>query len=144
MNKQEVLYGIIGLFVGVVLTMGVVGLRNNFHMGMMMEKNKMSADKSVARDMSSQDMGMSMDDMNEALEGETGDDFDKAFIEMMIEHHQGAIDMANLIEGRAKHEEIKQLGKEIISAQTKEIAEMQSWAVKWGYGMESVEGMMKH
>lgn len=38
---------------------------------------------------------MSMSSMNSELKVRRGDDFDKAFLEMMIEHHQGAIDMAN-------------------------------------------------
>lgn len=62
-----------------------------------------------------------------------GDDFDKAFIEEMIMHHQGAIDMAKLIETNAKHDELKQLGKDIISAQSKEIDMMQTWQTDWGY-----------
>lgn len=98
--------------------------------------------------------GMSMTAMNEALKNKTGDEFDKAFIELMTEHHQGAIDMANLIEARAKHQEIKDLGKAIIAAQTKEIQEMNEWAKNWGYisgNKNSVEkddamegGMMGH
>ena len=31
------------------------------------------------------------------LKNKTGDDFDKAFIEQMIIHHQGAIEMATLV-----------------------------------------------
>jgi uncharacterized protein (DUF305 family) len=63
-----------------------------------------------------------------------GDDFDKAFVEEMILHHQGAIDMAKLIDTNAKHDELKQLGREIISAQSKEIDIMQAWQTEWGYG----------
>jgi uncharacterized protein (DUF305 family) len=39
---------------------------------------------------------MTMDDMTAALKNKNGKDFDKTFIETMIPHHQGAIDMANL------------------------------------------------
>ncbi len=62
-----------------------------------------------------------------------GDGFDKAFIEEMITHHQGAIDMTKLIETNAKHDELKQLGQDIISAQSKEIDMMQTWQTGWGY-----------
>lgn len=79
--------------------------------------------------------GMSMDmwEMQEMLEGKTGDDFDKAFIEMMIPHHQGALDMARLAETSAKHQEIKDLAKAIIAGQTAEIGKMQQWMEAWGY-----------
>lgn len=66
-----------------------------------------------------------------------GDEFDKAFIDEMIAHHQGAIDMAGLIETNAKHDELKKLGKEIISAQSKEIEMMQGWLEDWGYEANS-------
>lgn len=78
-------------------------------------------------------MTMSMDDMSKALEGKTGDDFDKAFIEMMIPHHQGAIDMALLARRNAKHQEIKDLADDILAAQQKEIDMMNGWLESWGY-----------
>ena len=78
-------------------------------------------------------MGMSMKGMTMMLEKKTGDDFDKAFLEMMIPHHQGAIDMANEALTSAKHQEIKNMAKAIISAQQKEIDTMNSWYSSWGY-----------
>lgn len=67
------------------------------------------------------------------LEGKTGDAFDAAFIEAMIPHHQGAIDMANAALKNAKHKEIQQMAKAIISAQQKEIDTMKQWQKNWGY-----------
>lgn len=67
------------------------------------------------------------------LEKLSGDDFDKKFVELMIDHHQGAIDMANLSASRAKHQDIKTLSDEIISAQSKEIEMMKGWLNLWGY-----------
>jgi uncharacterized protein (DUF305 family) len=77
-------------------------------------------------------MSMSMDDMRLMLEGKTGDDLDRAFLEAMIPHHQGAIEMARYISG-AKHPELKKLGEDIITAQTKEIEQMKAWMQEWGY-----------
>ena len=48
-------------------------------------------------------MAMSMDDMSANLEGKTGDEFDAAFIEGMIPHHEGAIQMAEMALENAKH-----------------------------------------
>lgn len=78
-------------------------------------------------------MSMSMDDMSAMLEGKTGDAFDKAFIEGMIPHHQGAIDMAKAAQQSAKHEEIKRMADAIISAQQREIDQMNQWMKDWGY-----------
>lgn len=78
-------------------------------------------------------MDMTMDGMNMMLEGKTGDEFDKAFIEMMIPHHQGAIDMANAAATSAKHQEIKNLARAIIASQQREIDQMKQWQTTWGY-----------
>lgn len=72
-------------------------------------------------------MGMSMNGMQSQLQGKTGDDFDKNFIDMMIAHHQGAIQMAGLAKQNAKHDEVKKMAGDIISAQSKEIDMMKEW-----------------
>ncbi len=56
---------------------------------------------------------------------------DQHFIEQMIPHHDGAIAMANLALQKAKKPEIKTLAQNIITAQEKEVAEMQSWYKSW-------------
>lgn len=71
--------------------------------------------------------------MANKLKNLQGDDFDKAFIEEMIVHHQAAIDMAKLTETNAKHEELKSLGRNIMSAQSMEIDMMQTWQGDWEY-----------
>ena len=80
-------------------------------------------------------MGMmdEMAGMENELKGKTGDEFDKAFIEQMIMHHQGALDMAAPGEKNAEHQEVKDLSKAIVSAQTKEIQQMKQWQQEWGY-----------
>mgnify|MGYP001573672506 CR=1 FL=1 len=58
-------------------------------------------------------------------------DFDKAFIEAMIPHHQMAIMMAQMLEAGTVRPEMKQLAQNIISSQTKEIKQMQGWYGSW-------------
>lgn len=80
-------------------------------------------------------MGM-MEDMSgmmSKLEGKTGDEFDKAFIEQMIMHHQSAIDMAAPGEINAERQEVKDLSGEIVTTQTKEVERMKEWQKEWGY-----------
>ncbi len=87
------------------------------------------------------DEGMSMsgmmDDMMAELEGKKGDAFDKAFIEEMIVHHEGAVEMAEAALMSAKHKEIKDMANAIISTQTSEIDQMKTWLKTW-YGEKSI------
>lgn len=80
-------------------------------------------------------MSDTMAGMTAGVEGKTGDAFDRAFIEEMIVHHEGAVVMAEQALQLAQHQEIKQMAQEIISAQTREITMMRGWLQAW-YGME--------
>lgn len=75
---------------------------------------------------------MSMAMSADSLKTLTGNAYDKQFITMMSEHHAGAIAMASYVNTSNKPE-IKQLAENIISTQTKELADMKSWAMKYGY-----------
>lgn len=80
-------------------------------------------------------MGMmdSMAGMSAELKGKTGDEFDKAFLEQMIIHHQSAIDMATPGKDNASRQEVKDLSVAIVNDQSKEISKMRSWQKQWGY-----------
>lgn len=80
-------------------------------------------------------MGMSADEM--ALE--TADPFDRAFIDMMVPHHQGAIRMARAVLAKGESAEVKKLAEAIIDAQSREIGEMNEWRTQW-YGAASPAG----
>lgn len=67
---------------------------------------------------------MSEEDMT-ALEAASGADFDQMFLTMMIEHHQGAIEMAQTEQTEGEFDAAVELAEEIESAQTAEIAAMQ-------------------
>lgn len=77
------------------------------------------------------DMGHTMDSMSSGLMGKTGDDFDKAFLEEMIVHHEGAVTMAQMVLATSEKKELIDLANEIISAQTKEIDMMNGWLSEW-------------
>jgi uncharacterized protein (DUF305 family) len=57
--------------------------------------------------------------------------FDKAFIDAMLPHHQSAIEMATEAQTKAKRDEIKQLAKEIVAAQQREVDQMKTWRARW-------------
>ncbi len=67
--------------------------------------------------------GMKPMDMSR-LEGSKGRDFDRHFLDMTVEHHQGAIDMARSELKSGKSQEVKDKAQEIIEKQGKEIAEL--------------------
>ncbi len=77
-------------------------------------------------------MGM-MGDETDMVSLENAQNFDQAFIEEMIPHHQMAVMMANMLLASTNRPEMKKLAQDIISAQTKEINEMREWAKLWGY-----------
>ncbi len=135
MKSDTILYGVIGLLTGVILAGFVARYAVNSNNNGMMRMLGMHTSTTSQGMMDNNDM--SIGDMTSSLNGKTGDDFDKAFISEMIIHHQGAITMANLAVQNAKHGEVKNLAKNIVSAQTKEINEMKSWQAQWGYGASS-------
>jgi len=67
------------------------------------------------------------------------DRLDQHFIQMMIPHHQGAVDMARLALNRAKHPELKKLAQSIEKSQSQEIRDMRAWYAKW-YGKNIPDG----
>ena len=49
----------------------------------------------------------------------------------MIKHHQDAVEMSELVSDRAEHAELKDLAKNIIKDQTREIQQMKEWQKEW-------------
>ena len=58
-------------------------------------------------------------------------DADVMFAQMMIPHHQQAVQMASLAESRASDAQLKQLAAQIKAAQNPEIATMSGWLTAW-------------
>lgn len=127
MKKESILYGVIGLLVGVLLTVFVATVSVNTNNQSMMRMMGMNTNSMMS------DSSMSMEDMTNELKNKSGDEFDKAFLAQMIIHHQGAIDMANLVLQKSTRPELRNLANEIIAAQTKEINQMKTWQQQWGY-----------
>ncbi|SCG62472.1 DUF305 domain-containing protein [Micromonospora halophytica] len=83
-----------------------------------------------------------------AASGAAGfDDDDVMFAQMMIPHHQQAVQMSELADGRAQDPEVKQLAAQIKAAQAPEIATMTGWLTAWGRPVPSgspAAGHMDH
>jgi uncharacterized protein (DUF305 family) len=71
-------------------------------------------------------MGMGSDGMARQMVMQNGKYSDKAFINAMVPHHQGAIEMARVALENAEHEEIQEVSRNIVSTQQSEIEELKS------------------
>jgi uncharacterized protein (DUF305 family) len=71
-------------------------------------------------------MDMGSNGMARQMVMENGKYSDKAFIDAMVPHHQGAIEMARVALKNAEHAEIKELSRNIISSQQAEIEELKA------------------
>ncbi|MEU8144278.1 DUF305 domain-containing protein [Nonomuraea sp. NPDC048901] len=67
----------------------------------------------------------------------TFNDADVMFAQMMIPHHQQAVEMAELAETRASDKEVKELAAKIKAAQDPEIQTMKGWLTGWGKPLPS-------
>ena len=84
----------------------------------------------VPEEMAGMDMSGSMPGMMSGqemtmLQGLTGAGFDKKFLQMMIAHHRGAIEMAKTEQSDGENSKAKGLAAQIQKAQTAEITQMQ-------------------
>ncbi len=135
MTKENWLYSIIGLLLGIVIASLYINVSAWGHyrnMDGIMDRGVYMKDIKMDKNTSSNsNMHGAMHNMMTGLSGKTGDDFDRAFLSEMIVHHEGAVDMAEAALKNAKHQEIKQMANEIISAQTKEINQMKDWQKNW-------------
>lgn len=68
--------------------------------------------------------GMMSDEQMDALEAANGEEFDRMWLEMMIAHHQGAIDMADTEIADGQNADAKALAESIKTTQQAEIDQM--------------------
>jgi uncharacterized protein (DUF305 family) len=67
---------------------------------------------------------VAMKRMMRSMAGAPRGDVDRDFVEQMIPHHQGAIDMAEAFLRTGKSEQLKRMAQEIVVTQREEIAVM--------------------
>lgn len=139
MKKESIIFGIIGLVLGALAMMALASSAvNSQNTGMMRimgigvkDGVIQQAYQNTLTGKQTMGMGSSMDQMMGSMKDISGYDFDKAFINAMIVHHEGAIKMAEQASHKADHQEIKDLAVNIISAQTAEIEQMKKWKKDW-------------
>jgi uncharacterized protein (DUF305 family) len=136
MNKKSLIYAIAGLLIG--------GTSTGFFV-----VNRTQAQTQVSQQNTPRQIQQNPQDSEQNLHHPEGSPTTKPsgmnmmsqqqaeqhFIQMMISHHQGAMDMANLALSKAKHPEIKKLASAIKTDQNREIEQMKAWYKQW-YGTE--------
>lgn len=129
-SNKHLWFGLGGIVVGLILAL-LFNQPSNFRM--MVDRGDFADRASgVDREIDRNDhMHSTMQGMMMGLDGLQGDQFDEAFIDQMIIHHEGAIVMAESALKYSNRQEIKNLANAIISAQTKEIEQMKSWRNEW-------------
>lgn len=66
-------------------------------------------------------------EMHQRMMTASGETIDEAYIAKMIEHHRGAVAMAEVALKESRDPEIRRMAQLVIDAQTREIAEMRAW-----------------
>lgn len=98
-----------------------------------MNSNSMAENKGMAIKKSMERMQQNMSSIS------MSEDTDHEFALMMKEHHQGAIDMAEIELKQGQYSQLKKMASKIIAAQKKEIAEFDTWLKKHEVSMSSTQ-----
>lgn len=85
------------------------------------------------------------------LAQKSGEEFEVMYINMIIPHHQDAIEMAEMVVDSAPHQEVRDAAAQIIEDQQREINQLTTWLQEW-YGQDVApdermmmdHGMMEH
>ena len=78
--------------------------------------------------------------MGSVVRGDPSQPFDQRFLNQMIVHHEGAVMSAQMMIADSTRPELRDLAQRIITAQQREIAQMQQWRNDW-YGASSTGTM---
>ncbi len=130
-NSQAITLASVTLLIGLFIGYGLWGTNaTNSHAAVK------TTNDSAAMSTMNHSMDDMMMDMTANMKGKTGDELDHVFLDDMITHHQGAVDMAKLLKEGTARPELKKFADDIITAQTAEIAQMKEWNTQW-FGIHS-------
>jgi len=122
------------LVVSASLTSGVVtACSNQPSQSQNQVPNTTATDVSAKQDMAQGSMnhGSGMNHSMTIDLGAADANYDLRFIDAMIVHHQGAVEMAKEAQQKSQRPQIKKLAEDIIKAQNKEINQMKQWRQAW-------------
>jgi uncharacterized protein (DUF305 family) len=100
-------------------------LRNTALLGLLLTATQAAFPAALADQKFLAEMNHSMMRMHSAMAVSPSGDIDADFVAMMVPHHQGAIDMAQIELRYGRNEQLRRIAQEIIVDQQQEIAVMQ-------------------
>jgi uncharacterized protein (DUF305 family) len=131
MKTNKLIYIVVILqILSILLTISNFRNKQNKSVQKLSNESHMMTDGSIMSN-AKLDMNLMMTDMTSRMEGKVGDELDQVFLEDMMIHHQGAIDMAFKLQKETKRPELQKMASDIIDVQTKEINIMENWVKEW-------------
>ena len=139
----------IGIYFGLVITFALVVMgagcqsSSNVNTNSSMSQNAMNRN-SMTMNGNSMPMNSNMPMNDSAMKSDrdaASAAYDLQFIDTMSAHHQSAIDMAKMVDGKTQNAELKKFAGQIIADQSKEIAQMKEWRDKWYAGKPAAKNM---
>jgi uncharacterized protein (DUF305 family) len=95
----------------------------------------------ASRNRQNMDQATAMPMDHSTMQMDASKSLDAQFIDSMIEHHQGAIEMAQEVLQQADHAELKTMAEAIIATQSTEIEQMRDWRNAWYVDLPPTGGM---
>ncbi len=139
----------IGIYFGLVITFALVVMgagcqpSSNVNTNSSMNQNMMNRN-SMTMNGNSMPMNSNMSMNDSAMKSDpnaANAPYDLQFIDTMSAHHQAAIDMAKMVDGKTQNAELKKFAMQIIAEQGKEIAQMKDWRGQWYAGKPAAKNM---
>ena len=72
-----------------------------------------------------------VDAMNATLQPLKGAEFEKSYLEQMVQHHRSGVEMAKLVADHTKRPELREFAEKMITTQDQEIGQMTKWLTDW-------------
>ena len=85
----------------------------------------------VHPEMSGQMKGMASEQQMQQLNDSTGDEFDMLYLELMIEHHIGGVEMAEKQVRQGSNQKLIEMAESMVKIQEEEISLMREWQNEW-------------
>ncbi len=130
MNRSMFKTGLLGLSIGAAIAVGGLAACSNSAQTSTSNQSPATTGSPMAGMSGMDHSNMKGGMMNMDL-GPADKNFDLRFMDAMIPHHKGAVEMAQEALQKSKRPEIKKLAQSIIADQDKEIAQMQQWRKAW-------------